>query len=234
MEQLASIARGRAERADGEGVRMKNLFLASRFFPVAGRLPDLFGSLEGRRAVLIPTAGIVSRVKLPVGLHVKELARLGVTTQELEISSASHSEIAQAIRAADIVFVSGGNTFFLLQELKRSGADRLIAEHVAQGKLYIGISAGAVAAGPDIEYIKPMDDHRKGAGLRGDFAGLDLVALSVMPHCGDILFGKAAQRILARGDARLDLRALTNRQAIAVRGAQTSTVASRAHYRRQA
>ncbi|KFJ03713.1 Type 1 glutamine amidotransferase-like domain-containing protein [Bifidobacterium subtile] len=207
---------------------MKNLLLASHFGGgIARQLPGIFGSLEGRKAVLIPTAGIANRVSLPTGLSMKKLAGLGVATRELEISSVSHREIMQAIHAADIVFVSGGNTFFLMQELKRSGADSLIAEHVAQGKLYIGVSAGAVVAGPDIEYIRLMDDHRKGARLHGDFTGMRLVDFSVVPHLRDVLFGRAASRILARNDTRLDLRALTNRQAITVRGAEIRTVASR-------
>ncbi|WP_252346614.1 Type 1 glutamine amidotransferase-like domain-containing protein, partial [Listeria monocytogenes] len=38
----------------------------------------------------------------------------------------------------DFIYVTGGNTFFLLQELKRTGADKLILEEIAKGKLYIG------------------------------------------------------------------------------------------------
>lgn len=207
---------------------MKNLFLASNFSGgIATLLPALFGSFKDRRAVLIPTASVGSMVKLPIGLSARRLAKLGVAISELEVSTASRAKTAQMIRAADIIFVSGGNTFVLMQELKRSGADRLIAEHVAQGKLYIGVSAGAVAAGPDIEYIRLMDEVRKGSELDGDFAGLGLVDFSVVPHCGSILFCAATRRIRACKDTALDLRALTNRQAIAVRGDSVTMVSSR-------
>ncbi|MCH4209703.1 Type 1 glutamine amidotransferase-like domain-containing protein [Bifidobacterium sp.] len=209
------------------GGYVKNLFLASRFGGgIPDLLPDLFGSLAGQRAALIPTAGVVGPVKFPLNLSVGKLAKLGVTTKVLEVSTAPRGETVQAIRVADIIFVAGGNTFFLLQALRRSGADRLIAEHVAQGKLYIGVSAGAVVAGPDISYIRLMDDERKGDALHGDFSGLGLVDFSVVPHLRNVLFGRAAGRILARNDARLDLRALTNRQAVAVRGDSTTTVSS--------
>ena len=60
-----------------------------------------------------------------------------------------------------MIFVGGGNTFFLLQELKRSGADKIIAQEVAKGKFYIGESAGAIAACPDIGYSAVMDVRKR-------------------------------------------------------------------------
>ena len=38
-------------------------------------------------------------------------------------------------------YKTGGNTFFLLQELKRKGVDKIISKQVKLGKLYIGESA---------------------------------------------------------------------------------------------
>ena len=40
--------------------------------------------------------------------------------------------------------MGGGNTFFLLQELKRSGADRLLIREVEQGKLIVYTSTDSV------------------------------------------------------------------------------------------
>jgi dipeptidase E len=69
---------------------------------------------------------------------------------ELEISSASGDEIERRIKDADYVFAEGGNTFFLLQELNRTGADKMIIEHINKGKLYIGASAGSMILSADI------------------------------------------------------------------------------------
>ncbi len=55
--------------------------------------------------------------------------------------------------------MTGGNTFFLLQELKRTDTDKVIIDEVNAGKLYIVESAGAKVTAPNIEYVKGMDAH---------------------------------------------------------------------------
>lgn len=195
---------------------MKNLFLTSYFAGVAQLLPELYGSLEGKRVVFIPTASIVEKVTFYIGTSKKAFAKLGATVDELEVSKASKSEIKNKIRSADIVFVDGGNTFFLLQELKRTGADIFIKEHIADGKLYIGASAGSMVACPDIEYVKLMDDPSEAPDLQDDFSALHVVGFSVVPHCTDAPFKKAAEKIIAEYGDTLDLKPINNKQAVVV------------------
>jgi dipeptidase E len=115
----------------------KKLFLASYFSGVAGLFPDFAGNdCTGKKVVFIPTASIPEKITFYVGADKKALVKLGLIVDELEVSSASPDETADNIAGADYVFVSGGNTFFLLQELKRTEADKLIIEHINRGKLY--------------------------------------------------------------------------------------------------
>ncbi|MDR1028446.1 MAG: Type 1 glutamine amidotransferase-like domain-containing protein, partial [Clostridiales Family XIII bacterium] len=137
---------------------MKKLFLASHFSAVARLFSDFAGDCSGKKVVFIPTASLREKTAFFVGLDLNALGRLGLIVDKLEVSSASHDEISRKISRADFVFVTGGNTFFLLQELRRSGADKLIVEHIAGGKLYIGASAGSVVVSEDIEYLKYMDN----------------------------------------------------------------------------
>lgn len=150
---------------------MKKLFLSSYFASVAKALPAHFGDLTGQRAVFIPTAAAVESVDFFVGTSKKALTKLGVEIDELEISTATPEGIARKFKSADIVFVDGGNTFFLLQELRRTGVDQLIVDHVTAGRLYIGASAGSMVAGPAIEYARHMDSPDKGPELDRDFTG---------------------------------------------------------------
>lgn len=53
---------------------------------------------------------------------------------ELDISTATKEEISVILKGNDIIYISGGNTFYLLQELKRTGADKIIIEEVNAGK----------------------------------------------------------------------------------------------------
>ena len=83
---------------------------------------------------------------------------MGLIVDELEISTAAYSRIVNKLKNNDYIYVTGGNTFFLLQEMNRSGAGDLIKTQINAGKLFIGESAGAILLAPDIEYVKDTDD----------------------------------------------------------------------------
>ena len=191
------------------------LFLASHFSGVAKLLPDFTGTTcAGKKAVFIPTASIPEKITFYVGADKKSLARLGLIIDELDVSSAPHDEMANKISGADYVFVEGGNTFFLLQELKRSGADKLITEHINKRKLYIGASAGSMVVSKNIEYVKYMDSPAAAPDLNDDFSALAAVDFCVVPHCTNFPFKKAAAKIIAAYSDKLDLRPISNNQAI--------------------
>jgi dipeptidase E len=203
---------------------MKKLFLSSYFSGVAKLFPNFAGDCSGKKVVFIPTASLHEKVKFFLGTDLKALEKLGVIVDELEISNASYDETADKISNADYVFVEGGNTFFLLQELRRTGANKLIIEHINSGKLYIGASAGSVAASENIEYVKYMDDPAAAPDLNGDFSGLSIVDFCVVPHCVNFPFKKAAAKIIAEYSNKLDLRPIGNNQAVTVNGENVEIV----------
>ena len=49
------------------------------------------------------------------------------------------------------MYVCGGNTFKILHKLRETRLDVYITKQVEQGALYVGVSAGSIIAGPDIE-----------------------------------------------------------------------------------
>lgn len=153
----------------------------------------------------------------------RALQRLGFEVEQLDVEdvpSGSAERVTRSIAEADYIYVGGGNTFFLLQELRRTGADRAIIEQVRAGMPYIGESAGSVITAPDIGYIKLMDRTDKAPDLT-DYAGLGLADFRVVPHHHATAMGHAAQRILDRYGADLSLKPLTNRQALLVKDGKT-------------
>ena len=203
---------------------MTTLFLASFFKDVAGLFNGFVdGACVGKKVCFIPTAALKEKVTFYVGADRKALLKFGMDVCDLEVASASEAEITDTIAGADYVFVSGGNTFFLLQELRRTGADRLIVEHIASGKVYIGSSAGSVVLSKNIEYIRHMDSLDDAPGLDGDFTGLGVVDFCVVPHATNVPFKKTVQKILADCSAQ-NLRPISNNQAVTVTDGTTQTL----------
>lgn len=72
----------------------------------------------------------------------------------------------------DFICVPGGNTFRLLSRIREEGLDGFIREQYRKGAVYMGFSAGACIACPDIEYVKNYDSPEY--IQNGDFTALCL------------------------------------------------------------
>ena len=160
---------------------MKKMFLVSSFKDVAAILPNFEKNLKGKTVTFIPTASIPEKIKFYVNAGKKALEKLGITVDTLEISALEITEISKRIKENDFIYVTGGNTFFLLSELKRTGADKVIIEEINNGKLYIGESAGAMITSKNIEYVKLMDNAEKAPNLK-NFDALGLIEFYIVPH----------------------------------------------------
>ena len=196
---------------------MKKLFLASSFKDVAPLFEDFAENTNGKTVTFIPTASVVEKVTFYVKSGKKALEKMGMIVDELEISTAAPEEIADKLAKNDMIYLSGGNTFFLLQELNRSGAGKMISEQVAAGKLYIGESAGAMVAAANIEYAAAMDSVKKAPDLKS-FDSLGLTSFYTVPHHTNAPFAKAVEKIIAQYDKSLPLYPISNKEAVLVDG----------------
>ena len=198
---------------------MKELFLSSSFKDVATIFADFKQDLKGKTVTFIPTASIVEKVVFYVASGKKALEKLGLKVDTLEISTAESEEINTKLRNNDFIYVTGGNTFFLLQELKRTGADKIITEEVNAGKVYIGESAGAMITSPNVEYATAMDSVKKAPNLE-NFDALGLVPFYTVPHYTNSPFQKVAQKIVDTYSSVLPLSPISNHEALLVRDDQ--------------
>ncbi|WP_394927413.1 peptidase E [uncultured Robinsoniella sp.] len=196
---------------------MKRIFLAASFSDVCPLFADFERNIKGKTVTFIPTASMVENVVFYVEAGKKALEKLGAIVDELELSTATAEEIRTKLKNNDIIYVTGGNTFFLLKELKRTGADKIIIEEVNAGKLYIGESAGAMVTAANIEYAKGMDNPKKAPGLL-DFDALNLVDFYTVPHYTNFPFKKAAQKIVRQYSSELKLLPISNHEALIMVG----------------
>ncbi len=199
---------------------MKKLFLSSSFKDVSGLLPGFIGEeLTGKKATFIPTAAKHEKVNFYVKAARTALEKLGVIVEELDVSTADVLEIKQTIDTNDFIYVSGGNTFFLLQELKRTGTDKLISEQIYAGKPYIGESAGSIILSPNIEYVKDMDNCMVAPELTG-FDSIHAVEFYPLPHYTNFPFKKIVEKIMKQNTSDLPLVPISNSQVILVSGSE--------------
>jgi len=197
---------------------MRKLFLSSSFKDVANIFEKFAQEdVKGKTVTFIPTASIPEKVKFYVGSAKKAFEKMGVIIDELEITKSSTDEIANKLKQNDYIYISGGNTFFLLQELRKKGADKIIIEEIESGKLYIGESAGSMIVSPNIEYVKDMDNCKVAPDLN-TFSALNVIDFYPLPHYTNFPFAKAVEKIITKYDSVLKLYPINNSQAILIEG----------------
>lgn len=81
------------------------------------------------------------------------------------------------------VLITGGNTFTLLRNLRRSGLDRAVIEFAQRPDFILaGFSAGAIVLTPTIAVAGSSDDYDENTVGLTDLTGLNLVDFEVFPH----------------------------------------------------
>lgn len=202
-------------------VRLPKLFLCSSFADVATAFPKP----AGHRVAFIPTAATHSDYTGFVDAARKAWASLGCEVAELDIATAPEATIRSTLAWADMIYLTGGNTFFLLEQLRTRGVDSIIDARLAEGAIYVGESAGAIVACPDVTYAAEMDEVPAGYDL-SQSRGLGLTDQYVVPHYGCDPFVESTHAITERY-AHLPLIPLTNHQALAVHHYEHTIVEAR-------
>lgn len=84
----------------------------------------------------------------------------------------------------DVIYFVGGNTFYLLYWIRKSGFGEIINQLLDQGKIYVGSSAGSIVMGPDIE-LAGWDDINEPDEMiitLESTKALNIVPFVVSPH----------------------------------------------------
>jgi len=189
---------------------MKKLLLTSAGF-FNNDITDIFISLFEKplneiNLLFIPTAA--SRYESGIFLiedSIDELFEIGINN--INILELDHIVSKEEIEYADVIYVCGGNTFYLLQQIRKSGFDKLLIDY--QG-VYVGMSAGSIVVGPNIEVAEPFDEND--VNLL-DTTGMNFVNFAVIPHYQN----KDPEIIESlKNQANYDLITITDNQAVLV------------------
>ena len=104
------------------------------------------------------------------------MAPLGITVE----GAHRQRDLPEAVRAAEAIFVGGGNTFRLVRALRDLEVVDAIRTQVGQGTPYLGASAGSNVACPTIRTTNDMPIVEPGS-----FAAIGLIPFQINPHYVD-------------------------------------------------
>ncbi|MGE4555035.1 MAG: Type 1 glutamine amidotransferase-like domain-containing protein [Candidatus Paceibacterota bacterium] len=148
--------------------------------PYFGKLLDKNPS--GLKATIIPTAGYPKINPIHLKEAKESLENFSFQTEIVDLKRENPKAIKNKLKKTDIINIGGGNTFFLLYWARKCGLDKYLKELLDQGKIYLGISAGSILAGPSIAIAGWKNDWDKNVSRLRNLEGLKLVPFAVSPH----------------------------------------------------
>lgn len=195
------------------------LFLCSHFSQVGNLIKE---EIENKKVVFIPTASINEGYTGYVGSARKLFKKMGANLTEIDISKEDFKTIEAVFEEMDVIYFTGGNSFFLIDQLRKTGVDKLLKKELKKGKLMIGESAGSVICAPSISYIEIMDKKPEYYSQIDD-NGLNLIDFYVLPHYLTSPFKKITATILKKF-SDLKICPINNHQAIMVNGKESKII----------
>lgn len=116
----------------------------------------------------------------------QSLVDVGFNVEDYTITDKNLDDLKNDLAKYDLIFVSGGNTFYLLEKANKSGFTQLIKEDFFADKIYVGSSAGSALLSDDIEIVGHIDDPKKGE--LSSTKGIGVFSFVIIPHWGNEKF----------------------------------------------
>ena len=92
------------------------LFLCSHFSSVGSLIKE---EIDNKKVAFIPTASLREGYTGYVGSARKLFNKLGAAVTEIDISTEAYSTIQSVFEDADVIYVTGGNSFLWTSSVKR-------------------------------------------------------------------------------------------------------------------
>lgn len=150
-----------------------------------------------------------------------KLIEMGFTVTDYDLKGKNIDALRKDLIDFQVIFVAGGNAFYLLNEVRKSGFDTIVNELIDRGVVYIGSSAGSMIMGRDLGHILTVD-HPEIVPELTDYTCLNFVTEHILPHYGkEKYISRHAQLVKEWGDK---ITPLTDNQALIVNGDKIEVV----------
>lgn len=147
----------------------------------------------------------------------KMLIDMGFNVEVVDIDGKTEAQLMEAFQVKDIIFVEGGNTFYLLQAMRKSNFEKVIRKLLKEGIVYIGVSAGSIVAGRTIQTAGWKGFDKNNVGIK-NLRGLNLVPFDIFVHYRPEHAEIIKKEMPKQKKRAKNLRILTDGQAVLVQG----------------
>ncbi len=168
--------------------------------------------------VCIPTAAMVEdNFEDWLNPELDAFRDAGFDLDVLDLAIASEEQCIEKLNRADIIYVTGGNTFYLLEKIRQTNFEKHLRNALKLGAIYIGSSAGSIVCTPDIDYVREVDDPKK-ANLKST-QGMGLIDFYLMVHMNQPKFSNAMNKaIIELEKVNAQIRRIEDSQALYIDG----------------
>ncbi|MCK1985715.1 MULTISPECIES: Type 1 glutamine amidotransferase-like domain-containing protein [Peribacillus] len=136
------------------------------------------GDLSNLKATIITTASH-KKQKNRFAMKAKE-DLLGYGFKKVDFNDIEFDK-PELLEKYNVIYINGGNPFYLLYHMKKSGADLILKDIAKQNTVIVGVSAGAITLGPNIEVVNYFTPQINIVDLQ-DFTALGLTDIAIFPH----------------------------------------------------
>src|SRR3989338_8234749 len=139
----------------------------------------------------------------------QKIGELSFSYTEIDIAGKTEEELKKALSVSDILYVEGGNTFYLLKAIRDTGFEKIVKKAIENGLVYWGISAGSYIACPSI-IMATWSDRFDRCGVT-DWTAMNLVPFFIKAHYTPDMLGTLKEK---SNDLQLPLRVLNDDQVV--------------------
>jgi dipeptidase E len=150
----------------------------------------------------------------------------------VDIALIKDQELQSRLAGADVIFVGGGNNFYLAQQIHQSGLAKELSK-LLKNKVYVGISAGSCVTGQLLNdslfaLLYPGEEN-----IYGVDSGLGLVDFCILPHLNSLSFPNLREQRIAQivNETKLPIYAIDDETAIQVVNGDIKFVGEGKHLR---
>ena len=150
------------------------------------------------------------------------MKEIGFNVEEVDIENKTEDQVYKLLEFKDMIYVEGGNTFYLLNAMRKCNFEKTIRKLLKLGKVYVGASAGSVVAGKTIQ-TSDWKEQENRFGLK-NLKGLNLVPFDIFVHYQPEHAEIIKQKMPNAKKRAKNLKILTDQQAILVQGKEVSLI----------